>query len=549
MNHIDYSDFYTKQEDQVAYSYDIVNPVIRKVLDFYLRMPFCESGYCIQCADGKYSDVYTHNELDYYHRFGIYFLREGYIPDNPQITRILTVSPEVLQSLENFQCWIDSNKKELSNAVIVLEMGKTEQEIWFEQIKDSDQILKLLSEYEVVNDYIPKGNIDAVIESANHKYEKACGSSLPLFDCYDVFCKYPCITNSIEMNFRNIVKIADELEVFAKKKVLFTIRSFKYKEQSLVYLYCAVAVYLEIKCGARFVIPESIYGVYDAIYHNICDRRYLYCHEYLDSLKFLKPVYYYYPSESKFGCFVCPYHNGNNLIAQFISAPKSDPSNISFHNAKLVNMNIIDLTTVYQLHTCDYALGFRELERLNADIKDFCEVIYDSVPVIDCSNFFMYKENGEIYYAVLQKISGTVSTKCQPTAKGFIAINRDFSASELENMRDIRDMTNLNLERALPKLGYEGNVSDCFFQDSPKIKRILFSSVQGKSMVLTDSVIPFDDYGLIDKTAIRFRSTISEDFLDFIPIAGLRKYFLSFFGGPHPQSNINLNISNSLWEA
>lgn len=547
MNHIDYSDFYSGQIDPIIKSYNIEDPVIERILNFYSRVQFCYEGYCIRYEKGTYSDIYRNDELETYHKFGIYFLGEQNIPDIINVTNLLVIPKETFQSCSQLESWLKD--RDTSSCTFVIGMGKEEQNTWAKTAPDYNDFIGLLEEYEIVNDHIPRVDVDRAIEDATKRYSNAC-KFLKVFDCYEIFRENICVSNSIELNLKNIQIVANILESMVKEdsRILFTISSFKQKDQSLLFSYCAVAVYLEIKCGARFVIPESASSVYAAIYHDIYGRTYLYCHEYINNFKNVRPVNFYYPP-SRFGCFVCPVKDGNNMIVQFVSAPVDDPTNITYNNVPIMNLDVIDLTELYNLHTFDYEEGFREMERLKEDTKEFYAAAYKDFPIIDCSNFFMYSKNGKRYYAVLQSINGTIKTICQPIAGIYPKIVKNFTTKEIEQMRDIRDLVNADLKKIVLKLGYTGDIEDCYIKESPAVKRILFKSAQGKAVPLSESVIAFDDYGLIGNTAAKFRTFLPEDFSKIIPIKGLRKYFLSFFGGPHPQSGIDLNITNHLWEA
>lgn len=204
------------------------------------------------------------------------------------------------------------------------------------------------------------------------------------------------------------------------------------------------------------------------------------------------------------------------------------------------NVKIRDVRDFYDLHTMEYETALGEMEKLNKLLVNAREILDVKDRSLDCSNTLFFEYEGELKLGYLTQLNYKVKYKLTPLAKGYKVRNIvTFDENDLHSLVDIR--------------AYDDYIAICgkaLEQDPDLLKINLPDTIIGflikdahrsAENITSETGLPFDTIALHSEVASSWRGNNIETLLECgLPIGGLQRNFLTFFGGPVPYHGTNL---------
>ena len=326
--------------------------------------------------------------------------------------------------------------------------------------------------------------------------------------------------------------------------------------------YVNVAAYLALKHGCKFDIPDVFEEDYLAALQSMGNAANMYACDYLNALK-NPPVIAILCRDNGYAFTYQRAKTANDLcmITVAMTELKEEDHGFSISNDKVETVkidafsaDIVKITDYYDMHTCDYKHGLAEMHRLQELTDAFQKLLTTNKIMkldmsLDCSNTVILRYNGKFYVSYLLKKEVKYYYRTRPIAKGYT--ESDTAVVDENILRSLLDM------RAFTD--YDILVKKDMMTKLPKICDTAIGVITQLCTTNQENIsencgLPFDTVCLWDRLASSFRSSRVTRISTLVPVMGLRKSFLTFFGGPQPykgsgsaNSKPTLALDRALW--
>ena len=328
-------------------------------------------------------------------------------------------------------------------------------------------------------------------------------------------------------------------------------------------LYALVAAYMGIKYGIHFIASKDIQRAINNNYTQIVSSLNRYASKYYKWLQNPIPFGIRKIDTNYAFMYVRNSKASTGRSSIWISAVMVDENTLEYKGEidtyifDLSSIEILDYTEYFDLHTLDYSHGLEEMKKLGNFLDGLQSRLLknsDFTRSVDISNSFLFRFKGDMYVGYVEKseikqvyVTKPLSKYCKAKQKA-VVLSEDALCSFLDS-RLFEDgvsfikstVGNVNVEALFPKLD---DTSD----------GIILKAINRESNSITgESGLHFDTTGLWGRISEEFRGNKVEKLTGFgIPVKGLRRQFLTPFGGPHMSGNKNekpsLYINSHLWE-
>lgn len=525
----------------------------------------------------KYVDV---NMEQYYNMYGIYF-RDGIL--NKINLWMAPIPRDIFVKNDNaaIEEYLDEyaeryNLREAEIGICVVEMEVSEQKDYIRNLiseGDADNVIGFYDSYSVANyDFglqVYKNDNDYYVDLQKQYAGKK------LINFAKIMIKHNCaalrersvIIASYKNTIDDIVETATDNTVYyyapyakdieQKDRDLLVRANGKFGRMGYVNL----AAYLALKHGIKFDIPDGFEAEYLAALQSMCKPSNMYACDYLNSLK-NPPAIAVLCRDNGYAFLYQRTKSAKDLYSITVAMSEIEESDSGFslcnNDVETTKLNafsteILKITDYYDMHTYDYKHGLAEMQRLQK-LTDAFQKLLTSKDIIklnmslDCSNTVILRYAGKLYVAYLMKKDVLYHYKTRPIAKGYTEYDSaTVNENTLRSLIDMRAFTDYDLLIKKESLARLPQISDT------AIGVITQLGTTNQESVSESCGLPFDTVCLWDRLVSSFRAARVARISTSIPVMGLRKDFLTFFGGPHPcrggslESKPTLTLERSLW--
>ena len=491
-------------------------------------------------------------------------------------TPILIMPKEALQNPTEFKAFMSDVVEEEAAEVfdIVIEASKADQRAMYAEALASNPVFaEKLKEF-----YCREDLANAGVDAGERDSVKDVIKRNPVFHNYKllnvapILYKYQCLKPATDRSvflscvnkaIEEILSLTDMSTVnyFDLSEVLFSgsdVINAQYASHLRRTLYLKLAGYLALTKGLHFYVENVDNAAYKATIREFYSRNNMYLGDYLNYLK--NPI--------KVGVIQ---RQGNPAF--LYQKEKSDQDEVQLHArvtplakkhgelvlgsdeckdvvVSLKNLQIVPITEFFNLHTLDFEVGKAELKKLNAFMDSFQHVLDLKDRSVDCSNTCFAVISGKLMILYVTRLDAKihyvadllVQTDSHP-------MHKVLDNNQLQTLVDVRafaDYTLIINEAQRAKLTSVPNTSDGCIQN--------FSGFVQDNLTSTSGLY-YDSIALWNPVSKCARGGRVSKLVDSeLPIEGLRKEFLTFFGGPHPylgeksdRSKPTLLLGQSMW--
>lgn len=557
--------------------------VMRQLYDFYfVKGNSREVCYHISCSDPILIDSYLYDNKDAYERFGIY-LNDGTVRDKLSYLEVVPLEVFKNHDVLFLHKYLQDKRKEAYNK------GFNTIEFIIEASLDVQRSVislnaKMLDSYiDMCNDFVFV-NLDRSLlirkDISRYLRENPVYRGKTLINILSLFVKYNCISHGVSAKdsvSRQYALIKECLQMYEEdKNIVFycdisdTQYLAKLSRTSILslnkveeFMYSGIAAYLTV-CGVPCYVNNVYFTRYARLICNFSDPKIMYLSDRIAYLK--NPLRMGVMNALKNGNFksIAQLQDVIDLTYQLRFVPLK-PANVGEHleiasdSVKEVkfnhrNVKIRDIRDFYTLHTMDYALAKSELDDLDGLLINAREILGIKERSLDCSNTMVFEYNGGLHLGYLTHLSYSVKYRLTPLARGY-KIRNDviLNENDLHMLVDIRAYGD-----------YTAICGKALSQDPDLLKSNLPDTTIGflikdahkaAENITADTDVPFDSIALHSEVASSWRGNNIETLTQCgLPVSGLQKNFLTFFGGPVPyhgddisDNKARLNIGPELW--
>lgn len=543
--------------------------------------------YTISADDNKELLSYINADaLGVYNSYGIYF-KDGFRNTIKKYVLIIPAdvfcsaasSPEVLEQYVASFC----NAHDIESDSIefcVVELGKDD------QFKHIDRLLRegksvaayknFFQHYDVENSGYSFRDTTYVSRYQNHKLFKNC----KFINVATLVAKNGCLKSTVYLaTLKLLAQLLDEMETLGSKDVMFYCSA---QDLSIPYADCEVfrkdncallnslyvkfAAYLTLKRNFKFDIPDDLFFSYQIEMASLLDPKFRYLDRYLEFLASGTAYAIKYSNgHQPFLCIRKPSKADYvSLVVQHVNLDIDESEQFCIRDKTvacskilLSGIKLLHVTDFYQMHTRDFEQGRKEMLRLQRLLDIFQDALFEYNEKVDsfsldCSNVIFYKDEAGYKLGYVSDINAQCNYKTQCFTRGYDFVeDKSFNLDELKALNDIR---------CYPDYGvlYKGDGSDFPALDDTAEGFIDTIMKHNPENITSSCGICYDSIGLWANCSSYLRGRSITGFATDckLPIRGLRREFLSFFGGPHPYLGQGardekpvLNIGHELWRS
>jgi len=326
-------------------------------------------------------------------------------------------------------------------------------------------------------------------------------------------------------------------------------------------MYVKYAAYLVLKYGYKFDVPDKMHKRFIAEMAELISPSHRYVGRYLEYLENPVPIAIKQPSmHPAFLCrrkksptdFVC-------ITVQYVEIDSGSytvlPCAAKSERFCLSAIEVLQITDVYNLHTHNYVEGRAEMRRLQQMLDSVQEALSELnssvTESLDCSNTLIFRKDGHLYAGYVSDIKVRKRYSTQIFTQGYSFIeDKDFDEQTLKTLIDVRCYPDFDVlfKRDIRNLfGGLDDTSDGFINTITNHNQENVTEACG---------LYYDSVGLWNHGSSLLRGKQITRLTNCgLPIKGLRRNFLSFFGGPHPFLGKNvdadkptLELDYTIWE-
>lgn len=525
----------------------------------------------------NYSDVFPIHAIEMISDFGIRSSYASFVKDKADRSLII-IPDEAMSSVTALREFIE--EWELSHVPCtdyVLEMSHERQEEWRKWMLTSgrddelNEIISLLASYTSFNCYLAEDREGRKRESGVKDYNNLTVHGKPLFDLVyvdDIFSDYNCFTGYYNFNVNNINLLVGALRNMAKPNTLFYLSALDNLDSAVVMekthassldqldsMWCRIAAYCTMRYGMKFAMPDGDDKVFLQYCRDMHSKLFCHCTDYLRILQRLPEITVH--SGVSFMSYAIlnrklmqKYPEKYRLLVSYKYFPLEEKQwRIEEALSPLDTLDLVDINSVFHLDIQDVRTAIISLYRL----RELCERFNLVCPerTFDCENIFIFREDGKLYLALLDSITGSLPFRLIPVIPGYPEIKVELSAWELTGLCDVRVLacTYWNNKLFSQVLGRTLKTSELYWYYPKSSVGILYVNsrvLPGVTKHLEG--IDFDTIGLWNSVSSQLRGDLTNNQLvSVFPLKGLKREFLTYYGGPHPCGDTTLIVRESLW--
>ncbi len=525
----------------------------------------------------NYSDVFPVHAIKMLEDFGI---RSSYASfARAKADRTLIIIPEKALSsvvaLEKFIVEWEDRYAPCTDCI--LEMSHERQEEWRKEMLTNGRadelsgILALLAAYSGFNSYLMEDRESRKRESGTQGYKNLLANGKPIFDLVyvdDLFSRYNCFTQYYDFNVNNINRVVEGLRAMAKPNTLFYLNALDNLDATVVMekthagsvdeldsMWCRIAAYCTMRYGMKFAMPDGDDRVFLQYCKDMHSRFYCHCTDYLRILQRLPDITVH--SGASFMSYAVldrkllqEYPDRYRLLVSYKYFPlEGEQWRIEEALSPLDKLDLVDVNSYFHMDVSDVRSALSSLYRL----RELCDRFNLVCPerTFDCENIFIFREGGKDYLALLDSVTGALPFHLIPVIPGYPEIKVVLSAGELTELCDVRVLacTYWNNRMFCKALGRTLKTSELYWYYPKSSVGILYVNSRVLPGVANNlEGIDFDTVGLWNSISSQLRGDLIENpLLKVFPLKGLKREFLTYYGGPHPCGDTTLNVQESLW--
>lgn len=434
-------------------------------------------------------------------------------------------------------------------------------------------MIDLLSLYKCYNLYLYTGQISRRKRTPLDNYKKYECNGVPLFRFVlvdDLLAKYNCFTQNYYTNAKNITELVNEFRTLAKSNSLFYADILDVFDDAIVCekchapsadtlasFWCKVAAYCTMAYSMKFCIPDGFSDVFTHYCAQMHSRLYCHCGDYLKMLQNipeisvkLSPLFNSYAYLNKNMIAANPRLYNIRVAYQYYELDNSG-WRIEHANSPLADLEIIDINSVCQMNTTDVNTAVQNSAKLKSLLQRFDTVQDNQTSTFDCTNTFAFRKDGKTCIALLKQLSGKLPFIMTPVDGKLNAFKVDLDVTQLERLQDVRVLfSTIYMKKVFDKLcGRETKQSEFNWYLPETSIGLMFLNEEILPGV-SDNITPvkYDTLGLWNPVSLQLRGNLSDSKLTtVIPLKGLKREYLTYYGGPVPCRNTDLFIREELW--
>lgn len=561
-----------------------ISGIYRQLYEFFKMYPSNGTIYHIdKSSDNDYfiDKMFMESE-NIYKRFGIY-TGSGVI--NNDYNCFIIIPREIIyngeQSVQDFiyeKITLDGEETKMHVGAIVLEMEKEEQQRFIQKLYECGEdnfLLTLKLQYNILN----IGFLTADINDTEEELRKN-----PAFKGYNfsnlfVFCERSgCVELSLDVNviIKKTRAVIDEIVKynFDNPNTIFYWNTkisgvspdmVKLIEERKFYLdmqyFVTLAATLTCLYDIRVVIPESVEKSFEAVVQGFATRHRNYLKDYLEYLK--DPLRIGFKATGNIGFLYTRSEQKTDGTIIRVTYLPIEEANI--HDTPLTRVRseikefeidvrqivMRDVTDFYDLHTLDYNKGILELNKLQLFMNGVQEAIGLEDVSLDVTNTLFFELDNQLYVGYVSRINANATYNVQCLAKGFrnSDIKDTLDTRGIDYLLDMRVCTDYFIlvnGNAMKKLSRKYN------DKTIGVLAATLSSISTTPIITPTSTLEFDSVCLWSPMTSLIRGLGVNSLINTgLPLKGLRREFLTFFGGPAPYTSDGnkptLIINEKLW--
>lgn len=521
--------------------YRISNTVFKQLYLFYKSIgESCDKLYSIETdEDDEALSYIDYRFVDLYNKYG-FIIDDAGIPS--KVLRPYIVCREVVNDIDNYIKQIDEIMKDYNGAFVVIEATPEEQaEIYLNT--DCQEYKNALENFYKTCTIANPMDMSYMYDIRSQLSSDSFYKKYVLVDFVDLLVETNCLkTGDTGYTVSCLNKLINNICTYDRNKTVFYFNSNNRKlkqyilstQQVYSRFYLPLAVIMSIQYGYLFHVTDDKINTVHEYYNNIMGNRSNHCCDYLRNL--MNPI--------KIGCMVshasymlCTLAKENyNLVVDLVEMDElidsDDQSQILSYrkNMSISDIDIVDITDYFMINSKDSSVVFDELYRLNKLSTIFTEVLQKngSNVISDCSNSLILSVDGKHYFAFVRSINFKYlyNIRCiDSDIKRTVELDSDTVTSVM----DLRLFT--DYRERFPK--YIPIIDSKKFGRS--YKGVLYRVASNNGCDYCDvDIVPLDNVFLYSYITQEFRGESVFKYTDDIPSIGLKRKFLSFYGGPVP---------------
>lgn len=560
-----------------------IHGVMRQLYDFYfVKGNSRDVNYHITCNDVVTLNEYLYDNTDAYERFGIY-VKDGIvsdlqyrlecIPNDVFSNKDVSVIKDYMLKLRK-----EALDKGFTDVEFIIQVPLYEQRsIIGSNIGQLDSYVDLLNEFNFINlDYslLSQKNVVSSLKKMPVYKDKTLVNMLSLMvksgclaqgigACSTVYRQNTLIQECIKMynENKNIVFYYDETDASALAGLTANnVLSLNSVEK---YVYTSIAAYLTVH-GVPCHVNRIYFRTFEAAVCEYNTGKNTYLSDRIAQLR--NPLRMGVLNSIENGNFksIAQLIGDINLTFQirFIALEDTSPGKhltLSDSEYREINfdyrdINIRDIRDFYDLHTMDYAKALEELQALDGLLTNAWEILEIKDRALDCSNTLVFEFEGGLKLGYLTQLKYSAKYRLTPLARGYSIKNEIYLDEEaLGSLVDIRAYSDY---RAICGTALARD-PDLLARQLPNtsIGFLITGAHKSAENITEASGIPFDAIALHSKVTSLLRGdNINVLVKCGLPIKGLQKNFLTYFGGPVPyhgesplDKKAKLDIGPNIW--
>lgn len=561
----------------------ITHPIFEQLFKFFEKF---ERGYVYSVQVGDGEDLFSYIQPDLiniYNKYGIFFDEhikttvDCYCMDIPEDVFYKELkSPGHIEEYTNTFC----KKYNISKSSIGFSVIRVDVDTQFELLNNIEDSLGILKSYlTCCSTY----NIDnqGYYASMNNPIERL--QKIPFYQSYTFInvAKYiaenGCLASTVYMRTIELTKeLLTTISELGSENTVFYLflddyaiapayRNLLRKHRTYVMqtLYVYIAAYLTLRESFKFHIQPELDLYYDNAVKALSNKDSRFLGNYIEQLK--NPVPYAIKKAYGNPAFLCQRvpdetdilkltvsycdvnFDGDNFVLE------SEAVHTSYLDA--YNIEILDITKFYDLHTTDFIKGNSEMLRLHKILTKIQKCINKDLSrqpdfSLDCSNTLLFKLKNEYKIGYVSRIEANINYKLKCLTKGInYTCIKGFDLLEMSSLTDIR----CYLDYETIFTGKLPDLTSFPALDETAEGFIIAALNATNESIASNCGLHYDSVGLWHIASILFRGLGVKKLIKCgIPAIGLRSEFLTFFGGPHPYSPTHLDkptlrLNSNLW--
>lgn len=539
---------------------------------YLIRKMFQDNDFIeVQCNDRDLLKYVFAERIKLYERFGIIFSNANisFIPDSESL---LIIPEEVLASSAEFEEFLQT--KNNSDHLGTYSYYVVEKE--YSQCS-SDEILM---DYQLLSSYLPDARCMnfAIAEQRQNSQHGMFGTitgtnrldSFEYVDIAPLFEKH-CMTGiNTEKNYYELSMLCKEIEdLYAGKDN--TILTFSSSDNRSSYIFSYIAAYLTVKRQMHFEISKFMTSIFLEKMQELTSREYNYLHDYLSFINNPIKIGAYFTGSKGFLVVRDDsrlYINGSRnkrdypISMSVTHVPLNEETkdlasaDLSDSIFDIDRIEIIPINEYFGLNASDTSLAVEALKKINSVTTSFEKLLAGAnkldtdTEVLNMTNILLFRFRGQIRLGYVAYLNGKIPFTVFPICKGYTKFSRDFTFSEYNRVFDIQifDEAEQLLARLSKTMGLE--CENVHYQLPSTARGLIIGSLPAKAAKISDdSGFTLEDFGVWSVQTSQCRVGTEKLLLQSISNKALReKALLTFYGGPHPMSTVNVVLEASSWK-